>query len=358
MSDRPLNDLTRSELEHVFASHGLNAFQARLAFQNLHRNGARTWDKFEHLSIAARKLLPTLPALPQLNIDKTAHASDGTIKLRIGIAGTSIGDAAIESVIIPTPNRVTLCVSSQAGCGAGCAFCHTATMGLLRNLSAWEIVEQHRLATQLWRERHPNVPITNIVFMGMGEPLHNEEQVVRACEILGDDLGAGFPERRLVVSTAGVGARIRPFWERRAGALALSLHATTDELRDKLVPLNRQCNLAELRRILLEIPWRPRESLTIAYLLLQDINDTREDAQRLAAWVQGMPAKINLLEFNPFPGCEFKRASSERLSEFRQWLHDFGAFHTLRHSRGEDAVAACGQLASEGRPRRFSTQRR
>ena len=262
---------------------------------------------------------------------------------------------SIEAVIIPTSKRVTLCVSSQAGCAAACSFCHTGTMGLWRNLEAWEIVEQHRLASSVWAREcaesgmHGHGDISNIVFMGMGEPLHNEEHVARACEILGDAQGAGFAVRRLVVSTAGVGARIRPFWERGVGALAVSLHATTDALRDQLVPMNRQCNLSQLRQILLGIPWRKRESLTVAYLLLEGVNDSREDARRLVEWTAGLPAKINLLEFNAFPGSAFKRAGAERLNAFRHWLDEHGAFHTLRQSRGGDAMAACGQLAGEGK---------
>jgi len=288
---------------------------------------------------------------------------------------------------------VTLCVSSQAGCAAACAFCHTGTMGLLRNLEAWEIVEQHRIASEVWRseyradivgERGADIPvclaegdsplgltgphaarqaapgqtgmsaprldsITNIVFMGMGEPLHNEDAVVRACRIFNSDLGAGFSRRHIVVSTAGVGARIRPLYDSGVGSLAVSLHATTDELRDSIVPLNRQCNLEALRNILLGIPWRARESLTVAYLLLDGVNDTRDDARRLREWCEGLPAKVNLLEFNPFPGSAFKRANAEKLAQFRQWLHDEGLFNTHRRSRGGDVMAACGQLATAGK---------
>ncbi|HYF52173.1 MAG TPA: 23S rRNA (adenine(2503)-C(2))-methyltransferase RlmN, partial [Planctomycetota bacterium] len=189
----------------------------------------------------------------------------------------------------------------------------------------------------------------NIVFMGMGEPLHNEEAVLRACRIFNENLGAGFSRRHIVVSTAGVGARIRPLYDSGVASLAVSLHATTDEVRDKLVPLNRQCNLAALRKILRDIPWRSRESLTVAYLLLDGVNDTREDARRLREWCEGLPAKVNLLEFNPFPGSTFKRASPEKLAQFRQWLHDEGLFNTHRRSRGDDVMAACGQLATAGR---------
>ena len=348
-----LHELTLPELAEHFRGQGLNTHQARLTFSALHRHGSREWKDFSAVSIACRRYFESLLPLPCLTLQETHRASDGTLKLRIR---TSAGHD-VESVIIPAAGRVTLCVSSQAGCAAACAFCHTGTMGLLRNLEAWEIIEQHRIASEVWRRgrfeagfsEETHALITNIVFMGMGEPLHNEEAVLRACRIFNEDLGAAFSRRHIVVSTAGVGARIRPLYESGAASLAVSLHATTDELRDKLVPLNRQCNLVALRRILLDISWRPRESLTVAYLLLDGVNDTRDDARRLREWCEGLPAKVNLLEFNPFPGSGFKRASPEKLAQFRQWLHDEGLFNTHRRSRGDDVMAACGQLATAGK---------
>jgi 23S rRNA (adenine2503-C2)-methyltransferase len=178
--------------------------------------------------------------------------------------------------------------------------------------------------------------------------LHNEAAVVRACQILGDTLGAGFPRRHLVVSTAGVGPRLRPLWELDVAALALSLHSTDDAVRNELVPLNRLCNVAELRRIFLDIPWRPHETLTVAYVLLEGVNDAESDARGLAEWVRGLPVKVNLLEFNPFPGTQYRRASPERMQLFRNWLRDLNVFNTVRRSRGRDAMAACGQLATSG----------
>jgi 23S rRNA (adenine2503-C2)-methyltransferase len=337
----PLQGLTLSELGDLFAAHGVSQHQARMAFQALHRSAAgEDFAASPSISPAGRAFLKELSPPPRLLADAVHAAEDGTIKLRLK---TPAGDA-IEAVLIPAKERLTLCVSSQVGCAAACSFCHTGTMGLLRNLEAWEIVEQVRAA-----RKHAPSPITNLVFMGMGEPLHNEANVIQACRILNDDVGAAFSRRHIVVSTAGVGNRIRPLWEEGVASLAVSLHATTDDVRNQIVPLNKQWNLAELKKILLEIPWRNRESLTVAYLLLAGVNDTREDAQRLAEWSAGLPAKINLLEFNPFPGSAFKRSGPEQLAAFRQWLHDFGVFNTLRHSRGDDVMAACGQLATDGR---------
>jgi 23S rRNA (adenine2503-C2)-methyltransferase len=290
--------------------------------------------------------------LPTLTLHEKHRAHDGTLKLRI----RSFGGQDIEAVIIPANRRVTVCVSSQVGCAAGCTFCHTGTMGLLRNLQTWEILEQLRIASNVWAEEQSlsataknASKITNIVFMGMGEPLHNSEAVINACRIFNSGLGAGFSYRHVVVSTAGVGELLRPLYDEKVASLSISLHATTDAVRDRLVPLNRLCNLENLRRILLAIPWRASESLTVAYLLLENINDTRDDARRLREWCEGLPAKVNLLEFNPYPESTFRRTSSEKLAQFRQWLYEEGLFNTHRHSRGDDVMAACGQLATPGK---------
>ena len=356
MNTPPFNALPLSDLTLEFTRAGVSSHQAKVTFKAMHRLGVLDGAQMPEVSAAGKKFLASQPELPRVLIEDSKRALDGTIKLRVK---TPHGEA-VESVAIPARGRLTLCVSSQAGCAAACAFCHTGTMGLLRNLETWEIVEQVR-AAQSFLDAIPEnewlgegVPrrISNIVFMGMGEPLHNEDNVVRACRILNDDTGLGLSRRRLVMSTAGVGNRIRPFWERGVASLALSLHATTDETRSRIVPLNRTWNLAELKSILQSIPWAARESVTIAYLLLDGINDTHADAERLAAWVDGLPAKVNLLEFNPFPGSEFKRSSPERLAEFRQWLYELGVFNTLRHSRGDDVMAACGQLATEGRAKK------
>ncbi|MFH0939666.1 MAG: 23S rRNA (adenine(2503)-C(2))-methyltransferase RlmN [Planctomycetota bacterium] len=336
-----------SDLKTVFVTHGLSQHQAQLTFQAIHRHGELDYAKMDGVSDRCRSFLQSLPPLPSLRLEETRRAQDGAIKLRLTSPhfetkpSTIENQRSFESVIIPGPRRVTLCISCQIGCAAACAFCHTGAMGLTRNLAAWEIVEQVRVARSIERK------IANLVFMGMGEPLHNETEVVQACRILNDDLGAGFSKRHITVSTAGVGDRIRSFWEQRVASLTISLHATTDAARDQLIPtLNRRWNLAALRRILLDIPWRHRETVTIAYLLLDGVNDTPDDAKRLADWCAGLPVKINLLEFNSFPSSSFRRASAEKLAAFRQRLRAYGLFNTLRRSRGDDVLAACGQLAT------------
>ena len=340
--ERQFHALTRAELTRECVAHGLSEHQARLVFQAIHRHGILDPAQMPGIGASCKTYLRTWPKPQELTLDCVHHAQDLTIKLRLR---TPSGDA-IESVVIPNGSRVTLCVSSQVGCAAACSFCHTGTMGLLRNLYAWEICEQYRLACKVVAQTQAQVAnITNIVFMGMGEPLHNEAHVLQACRILSDDLGAGFSRRHIVMSTAGVGNRIRPFWENGLASVAVSLHATTDEVRSQLVPMNRQWNVDILRKILLDIPWRRKESVIVAYVLLDGVNDSHDDADRLANWIKGLPAKINLLEFNPFPNGKFSRASPEKLNAFRGWLDALGAFNTLRCSRGEDVMAACGQLA-------------
>ncbi|HEY3321924.1 MAG TPA: 23S rRNA (adenine(2503)-C(2))-methyltransferase RlmN [Planctomycetota bacterium] len=352
-----LHGLTLPQLTQKLAAHSLPAHQARLTFQAIHRHGVLDPEKMPGISERCRNVLLKFPPLPRLSVTSTHAAEDGTLKLQLA---TPAGEL-LECVIIPSQGgagvsagrhggrhhpatRVTLCLSCQIGCAAGCSFCFTGTMKLQRNLEPWEITEQFRLASQ-----HAPRPITNLVFMGMGEPFHNEAHVLQACRIFGEDIGAGFSRRHIVVSTAGVGNRIRPFWETGAASLSLSLHATTDEVRNTLVPLNRRWNLDALRKILLDIPWRKNETITIAYLLLSGVNDSQADAQRLADWCRGLPAKVNLLDFNAFPGGTYAKVSDSQRAAFRQWLHDYGVFHTLRHSRGDDVMAACGQLAARRR---------
>ena len=337
----PLQSLALEGLENFFAAADLSAHQARLVFQALHKHGELDPEKMPALSASCLRFLRSLPPQPSLTLQAVHRARDGTIKLRL-----AAGRQAVEVVLIPGPRRLTVCLSCQIGCAAGCAFCRTGVPGLRRNLAAWEMVEQARVARRFWQEEGGALPLANLVFMGMGEPLHNEANVLQACHILSHDLGAGFSKRHIVVSTAGVGDRIRPFWEQNAAALSLSLHATTDEVRNELIPLNRRWNLAALHRILLDIPWRHRETVTIAYLLLEGVNDTRADARRLAAWCRPLPAKINLVEFNAFPGARFRHAGEAQVAAFREWLREEDAFHTLRQSRGGDVLAACGQLAA------------
>jgi 23S rRNA (adenine2503-C2)-methyltransferase len=239
-------------------------------------------------------------------------------------------------------SRATLCVSSQVGCAMNCQFCLTAKMGLIRHLSTAEIVEQLILA----RRHFPDVWISNVVFMGMGEPLHNLDAVIAATHILCDDRGLGLSARRVTVSTSGLVPQIQRFFAESPARLAISINATTDELRDRIMPVNRKYPLAVLLAALRGLPLRRRERLTLEYVLLADLNDAPDDAQRLADLVAGLPCKLNLIPFNPHPGSEFRRPTAERVAAFKAALQARHLNTSIRTTRGDERMAACGQLGT------------
>jgi 23S rRNA (adenine2503-C2)-methyltransferase len=261
---------------------------------------------------------------------------------------------AIEMVFIPEPGRGTLCISSQVGCAMDCTFCSTAQQGFNRNLTAAEIVGQVWLAN---RELHGDAGpspdtaerlITNVVFMGMGEPLANYRNVVPAAEILMDDLGFDISRRRVTVSTSGLVPQMLKLAEETNCALAVSLHASNDTLRDELVPINRRHKIAEL----LDACWhylqrQNARSITFEYVMLDGVNDQLEHARELVQLLKNKPAKVNLIPFNPFPNTRYKRSPAEVISRFRDYLNGHGVIATTRRTRGDDIDAACGQLVGK-----------
>ncbi len=276
-------------------------------------------------------------------------SEDGTRKWRFDLdAGNSV-----ESVYIPDPPRGTLCVSSQVGCALNCSFCATARQGFNRNLSAAEIVGQLHAARSRLQEAPPSTPpITNVVFMGMGEPLLNFENVLSALEIMRDDCAFGLARKRITLSTAGVVPGIRKLKEACPVSLAVSLHAPNDELRDELVPLNRTWPLAELLDACRDyVSVMPREKVTFEYVMLDRINDTPAHARQLVRCLRGIPAKVNLIPFNPFAGAGLRRSPPEAIEAFRNILLAGGLMTITRQTRGADIDAACGQLAGRVLPR-------
>jgi 23S rRNA (adenine2503-C2)-methyltransferase len=251
----------------------------------------------------------------------------------------------IETVLIPEAHRLTLCISTQAGCGLGCAFCATATLGLKRNLTAAEIVEQVLEAGRtLGDERR----VTHVVLMGMGEPLANYAQVVRALEILTDgDWGIGISPRRVTLSTVGLVPQIHMLMEETRVNLAISLHAATDEIRGRLMPVNRKYPLKELLDCCRALPLPRRKRITFEYVLLRGINDADNDARQLALLLHGIPSKVNVIPFNPHPGSEFSRPTEQEIARFQTVLRDAGLQINIRRPRGDDIQAACGQLHGE-----------
>jgi 23S rRNA (adenine2503-C2)-methyltransferase len=291
----------------------------------------------------------------------TQVSADGTRKWLLSMAslrgdsaeGEIDASQAIEMVFIPEPGRGTLCISSQLGCAMDCTFCSTAQQGFNRNLSVAEIVGQVWLANrELGYEPGGDRVITNIVFMGMGEPLANYRNVVPATEILMDDLGFDISRRRVTVSTSGLVPQMLKLAEETNCALAVSLHAPNDELRDVLVPINRKHKIAEL----LDACWQyvnkqNARSITFEYVMLDGVNDTPEHAFELVRLLKGQPAKVNLIPFNPFPGTQYRRSTPAAIERFRDICNSHGVIATTRRTRGDDIDAACGQLVGRVRDR-------
>ncbi len=333
----------RRSLEEFFVQVGEKPFRARQVLKWIHGRGVTEFAAMTDLSQPLRARLRELCALRPPEVVQLHESRDGTIKWL-----TALEDGnQIETVFIPADRRRgTLCVSSQVGCALGCAFCATARQGFSRNLSAAEIIGQVWHA--YWRLGKGR--ITNVVLMGMGEPLLNFDAVVSACELMTDDLAYGLAKRRVTVSTAG----LVPAIDRLAGvsevSLAVSLHATTDELRNQLVPINRKYPLAELisacRRFISASKQRGRK-ITWEYVMLDGVNDSEADARRLVKWLGQIPSKINLIPFNRFEGAWFQNSTPEAIERFKAILTRAGFLTTVRRTRGDDIAAACGQLVGK-----------
>lgn len=324
---------------------GARPAQADNLWAGLHRRLAADVSELD-LDAELRARLAAVARLDALELHAIHRAADGTAKLALR---TDDG-AIIESVLIPDVtgdghgdrSRATLCVSSQVGCAMNCQFCLTAKMGLIRHLNTAEIVEQLILA----RRHFPDVWISNVVFMGMGEPLHNLDAVIAATQIMVDDRGLGLSQRRVTVSTSGLVPQIQRFFAESPARLAISINATTDAVRDRIMPVNHKYPLAVLLAALRGLPLRPRERLTLEYVLLADLNDSDADAQRLADLVAGLPCKLNLIPFNPHPGSEFRRPADERVAAFKAALQARHLNTSIRTTRGDERMAACGQLGT------------
>jgi len=339
-----LRSLPLPALEQLVAELGEPRFRALQLFRWIHRAGATSLEQMTNLPLALRERLTASAQLAPLTVAEQQESADGTRKLRLRCAD----GASIESVLIPRETKLTLCVSSQVGCALGCRFCATATMGLQRNLTAGEIVDQVYRANAL---RPADDRLTNLVFMGMGEPLANFESVATAIELLCAADGLDLSPRRITVSTAGLVPGIRELGHRlRQVGLAISLHATTDALRDRLMPINRRWPLAALFAALREYPLPRRRRITFEYVLLPGLNDSAGDVTRLCRLLDRLPSKINLLPYNP---CrtdqpDLLRPRAEQLETFAELLRARGLTATVRHSRGLDIAAACGQLVVAG----------
>ncbi len=344
-----LKSLTFEEMKEWLVGRGEKPFRAKQLWQWLYTRGVASFDEMTDLSKAFRASLVECARIDVLESTGVHEATDGTRKL----TWRTLSGAQIESVLIPTETRNTLCISSQVGCAMNCQFCLTAKMGLSANLTTAEIVDQ---VVQTRRMFEAEQRISNVVFMGMGEPLHNPDNVIPATRILIDRGGLDFSRRKVTVSTSGLVPAIRRFGAESNARLAVSLNATTDEVRDWLMPINRKHPLAELMQALREFPMSKGERITFEYVLLADVNDSESDARRIARLVDRIPCKINLIPFNPHAGTEFRTSPDERVDRFREILLAKGLHTTVRERRGDDRLAACGQLGTpEGRmPKRIA----
>ncbi len=333
-------------MERFFAERGEKAFRAQQVMRWIYHEGVTNFDDMTNLSKALRAKLGDVAEvrMPELVLDQPS--SDGTRKwvLRMG------DHNAIETVFIPESDRGTLCVSSQVGCTLNCTFCSTATQGFNRNLSAAEIVGQVLFAAcalGIPKNRGERV-ITNVVMMGMGEPLMNFDNVVPAMDVMMEDLGFGISRRRVTLSTAGVVPQIDRLREVSGVSLAVSLHAPNDELRNRLVPLNKKYPIAELLAACKRyVDGQAHRRITFEYVMLDGVNDGVEHAKQLARVLADVPSKINLIPFNPFPGAPWQRSSDRAINKFRDVLMEAGIMTVTRKTRGDDIAAACGQLVGE-----------
>jgi len=341
--------LPRADLEAFVGELGSKPFRARQLMSWIYKRGESEIAAMTDLAKDFRATLATRAEIVVPQIVKTQVATDGTRKWLL--AGGN--GQAYEMVYIPEEERGTLCISSQVGCALDCSFCSTAQQGFNRNLSTAEIVGQVWLANrelgwQVGQEVGKPRNITNIVLMGMGEPLANFRNVVPAIRVFLDDLGFDISRRRVTLSTSGLVPQIYKLAEEVNCALAVSLHAPNDELRSQLVPINRKHNIAEL----LAASWHYLDeqngrSVTFEYVMLDGVNDRREHAIELARLLHGKPAKLNLIPFNPFPGTQYRRSPQAVIEKFRDELMQKGLIATIRRTRGEDIDAACGQLAGQ-----------
>ncbi len=341
-------DLSADGLRAVAASAGLKPFGAGQIYTWLYQQGVTSFDEMTNVSGAARAALAAAYRVGALENVAQQEAADGTTKFLFRL----FDGLQVETVMIPADRRDhgprrTVCISTQAGCAMGCTFCRTATMGLARHLSAAEILAQVLAVRRLLVARGER--LSNVVLMGMGEPLHNYDPTMQALRIMVDPKGIGLAPRRVTLSTVGLVPGIRKFATEHLGVkLALSLHATTDDVRRTLIPMAKKYPLDEIFaacRDFCRTQPRRGEVVTLEYLMLRMVNDTEADAHRLVKIAAHVPSKVNLIPLNPYPGCPWERPEEERIENFANALRAKGVQVNIRHSRGQDILAACGQLA-------------
>lgn len=345
-----LLDVNQADLETFFIDNGEKRFRATQVLKWIYHEGELSIDAWTNLSKKCREFLKAKTTLSLPRIVTTQQASDGVIKWMLQLTGNQEANNAIEMVFIPENDRGTLCISSQAGCALACPFCSTAHEGFNRNLSTAEIIGQVWLAMrELGWQKGGKRKITNVVLMGMGEPLLNYDNVVKACDLMMADLGFGLSKRRVTLSTSGIVPKIYQLKQDSDVSLAVSLHAPTDAVRHSIVPINQKYPVAELIAACRDFV-EDRDSkkhITWEYVMLKGINDSLAQAKQLHQLIQGIPGKVNLIPFNRFPGAIYQPSDTEQILKFQHFLANKGMVVTVRRTRGEDIAAACGQLVGE-----------
>lgn len=341
-----IRKLSLDDLKVVMQELGQAGFRAKQVYEWLWQKGARSFAEMTNLSKTLRQQLEEGYLINAITEDKVQHSSDGTIKSRFRLHDGHL----IESVLIPVPddNRFTVCVSSQVGCSLSCKFCATGQMKRLRNLDAAEIFDQVVMVNEQCQEKFGH-PLTNIVYMGMGEPLLAYAPMLESIEKITAPEGLNMAPRRITVSTAGIAKMIRKLADDATKVnLALSLHAADDVKRDEIMPINEQNNLAILMDALEYFYQQTKNRISYEYIAFQDFNDSLEDAHDLLQLCKRFPVRVNIIEYNPIDGADFRKATAHRIDDFARYLRDHGVMVTIRRSRGKDIDAACGQLANKG----------
>lgn len=342
-----LMNLTRQEMRELFKEMGEKPFRADQMMKWIYHFGEDNFDNMSNINKVLREKLKQIAEIKAPEVSVEQRSSDGTIKWAM-----QVGNQQIETVYIPEADRATLCVSSQVGCALECKFCSTAQQGFNRNLTVSEIIGQVWRASKIIGNFGVTGvrPITNVVMMGMGEPLLNMNNVIPAMEIMLDDFAYGLSKRRVTLSTAGVVPALDMMREKIDVALAISLHAPNDELRDEIMPINKKYNIKMLMDSVhkyLEVSNANHGKVTIEYVLLDHVNDGTEHAHQLAEVLKNTPCKINLIPWNPFPEALYGKSSNSRVDRFQKTLMEYGFTVIVRKTRGDDIDAACGQLAGD-----------
>ena len=342
-----LLDLNRKEMREFFVQMGEKPFRADQVMKWIYHYCYDDFDQMTDINKVLRTKLKEVAEIRAPEVSEEQRSSDGTIKWAI-----TVGDQQVETVYIPEDDRATLCVSSQVGCALECKFCSTAQQGFNRNLRVSEIIGQVWRAAKIIGSLKSSGrrPITNVVMMGMGEPLLNLNNVVPAMEIMLDDFGFGLSKRRVTISTSGVVPALDKLGDMIDVALAISLHAPTDDIRDDIVPINKKYNIETLLASVNQYLTKSNANsgrVTVEYVMLDHVNDSVEQAHQLAECLKNTPSKINLIPWNPFPGAPYGRSSNSRIDRFSKVLMEYGFTTIVRKTRGDDIDAACGQLAGD-----------